>query len=237
MMITEAIVLAGGLGTRLRSKVHQLPKCMAPVAGIPFIDYVIGNLEKGGIQRFVFAVGYLSEPLVKHILSKWSDKIECIFSKEEEPLGTGGAVLQASKYIKNEDFIVCNGDTLFDIDIVELYQFHLNKNAFISVALKHMQNFERYGTVTLNENENIIAFHEKKHMVDGLINAGIYILHLEKWTNMNLPFKFSFETEILEKEVTRRSLYGKIFHDYFIDIGIPEDFLKAQTELLKFKDI
>jgi D-glycero-alpha-D-manno-heptose 1-phosphate guanylyltransferase len=226
----QAVILAGGLGTRLKSEVPDLPKCMAPVAGKPFIDHVIQNLNSQGINKFVFAVGYMHEHIISHLNQHWPT-LDFEYVIEAEPLGTGGAIGFATRKITGDHFLVLNGDTLFSIDYQKFYDLHILNNPFISVALKPMENFVRYGTVDVEKDGRIIAFNEKKASEKGSINGGVYLINTAKFRSFNLPKKYSFEKDILEYYVGREALFGIIFDNYFIDIGIPSDFHKADHDL------
>jgi D-glycero-alpha-D-manno-heptose 1-phosphate guanylyltransferase len=233
-MIKEAIILAGGLGTRLRSVISDLPKCMAPVAGKPFLAYVISYLQKEGIEKFIFSVGYKNEIIIDFIDSQFSPAkggINSQFSIEDKPLGTGGAVKLACTKATEKTVLVVNGDTLFAIDINKLGMFHDMCGADCTLSLKPMQNFDRYGVVELNKDYSIKSFKEKKFYEAGLINGGMYALHSKKFLNEDLPATFSFEKEYLEKYFDKRRMYGVVQDKYFIDIGIPEDYERAQNEL------
>ncbi len=229
-MIKEAIILAGGLGTRLRSVVADVPKCMAPVNGMPFIAFIIDGLQKQGITRFIFSLGYKSESVINFVEEKYK-LLEKIYVIEEEPLGTGGAIKASCKKVKGKDVFVLNGDTLFSINLQELADIHTKQHQVCTLALKPMTNFKRYGAVETNTNSAITAFHEKKFCANGLINGGIYALDAKKFLQEPLPDIFSFEKEYLEKNINNHKLYGIAFDNYFIDIGIPEDYERAQKEL------
>lgn len=230
-MITQAIILAGGLGTRLRSAVPDLPKCMAPVNGKPFIAYVITELQQQGIDSFIFSLGYKSEAIVNFISTHFSN-INFKLSVEEEPLGTGGAIKLACKKATQQNIIVTNGDTLFKVNITALSTLHETENAVCTLALKPMKNFERYGVVEIDETNRISSFKEKQFYKTGLINGGVYALSVNDMLQTNLPEKFSFEKDYLENFYQTKNMKGFIQDDYFIDIGIPNDYLKAQVELI-----
>src|SRR5215213_5947830 len=149
MTIKECIILAGGLGTRLRSAVTDLPKCMAPVAGRPFIAHVIDYLQQEGIQHFIFALGYKNEAFLD-FLSAHLRAGNYTLSVEPEPLGTGGAVKLACTHTTDKNVLVANGDTLFKVRAQQLAAFHQQHNAHCTIALKPMHNFDRYGAVELN---------------------------------------------------------------------------------------
>jgi len=229
-MIKQAIILAGGLGTRLRSVVSDVPKCMAPVAGKPFLHYVIAHLQNNGIQSFIFSVGYKSESIINFIKNDCSG-ISYQFSVEEKPLGTGGAVKFSLEKTTERNILLCNGDTLFKANINELNNFHLLHNSDCTLCLKPMINFDRYGVVELDNDDLIVSFKEKQFYKKGLINGGVYALNAETFINKNLPEKFSFEKDYLEKFVKEEKMFGLIQDAYFIDIGIPEDYERAQKEL------
>jgi D-glycero-alpha-D-manno-heptose 1-phosphate guanylyltransferase len=226
----ECIILAGGLGTRLRSIVTDLPKCMAFVAGKPFISFVVNFLQKEGIEKILFSVGYKHESIIEFINAQYPT-LNIKFSIEEEPLGTGGAIKLACSKATEKSVIVLNGDTLFSININKLTTFHEAQNADCTLSLKPMHNFERYGVVELNEDCSISSFKEKQFYNNGLINGGVYTLNVDRFLNEEHPEKFSFEKDYLEKYFKKRRMYGVIQDEYFIDIGIPEDYEKAQAEL------
>lgn len=229
-MIGEAIILAGGLGTRLRTVVSDIPKCMAPVCGKPFLYYVIAHLVKQGIEKFIFSLGYKSELIIDYLNDQYPG-LNKQYSIEEEPLGTGGAIQLACKLANNKNVLVVNGDTLFKIDVNAVSGFHLNNGAACTLSLKPMLHFNRYGVVELNNDHRITSFKEKQAYDSGLINAGIYALNVQSFLQEELPQVFSFEKEYLEVFYTKRMMYGLAQDAYFIDIGIPEDYKRAQEEL------
>jgi len=228
-MISEVIILAGGLGTRLREAVPELPKCMAPVNGKPFIVYVIEHFQQQGIHNFIFALGYKSEAF-ESLLTSLST-INYQLSTEHEPLGTGGAIKLACSIASSENVLVTNGDTLFKADVQSLSDFHEKKNAYCTLCLKPMQHFERYGVVELDNDNRISSFKEKQWYESGYINGGLYALNKNKFLQEQLPDKFSFEKDYMEKMFKQRQMFGMVQNEYFIDIGIPEDYAKAQVEL------
>jgi D-glycero-alpha-D-manno-heptose 1-phosphate guanylyltransferase len=230
MKIKEAIILAGGFGTRLRPSVPDLPKAMAPVAERPFISYVIDSLRMQGIERFIFSLGYKAEVIIKFLAEEYAT-LDYVFVIEEEPLGTGGAIQLALGEAETNDIVIANGDTLFKIDLAELYALHTKQQAETTLALKQLQDFHRYGAVTIDDENRIKSFHEKKLYKEGLINGGIYIVNKQKFLGRKLPLKFSFEQDYLERSAGEGKFYGCPQSGYFIDIGIPEDFTKAQDDL------
>ena len=230
MEFKEAIILAGGLGTRLRSVVPNLPKCMAPVNSHPFLAYVIDHFKSQGIQKFIFALGYKSEAFEEFLNSKLPGESYQL-SIEKEPLGTGGAIKLACSKAEGKTVIVINGDTLFKINLGKLLSFHHMCAANCTLSLKPMKNFDRYGVVELNKDYSVKNFHEKKHYTEGTINGGVYALHAQKFLAEDLPEKFSFEKDYLEKYYESRRIFGVVQDEYFIDIGIPEDYERAKREL------
>ncbi|MFI3297009.1 MAG: nucleotidyltransferase family protein [bacterium] len=227
----DAIILAGGLGTRLRSVVSEVPKCMAPVRDQPFLYYLLNQFKRYEIDKVILSVGYLSE-----VIYSWIEKegrnypFEFEFSKEDEPLGTGGAIYKALHLATSSNVMIVNGDTFFDINIDDFSQKHISNNSLVSIALKPMVDFDRYGNVTTDGN-TIRAFCEKEYCAKGQINGGIYILNRDYMLSKVFPTKFSFETEFLQPSVEDGKLLGFSFDNYFIDIGIPEDYQRAQIEL------
>ncbi len=229
-MIKEAIILAGGLGTRLRSAVPDLPKCMAPVAGKPFIDHVISYYQQQGISRFVFSLGHRSEVIVEHLAKKYSS-LDYETAIEPEPLGTGGAIRHALQFAVNKTVLALNGDTLFAASVPEIAALHTQKKADCTLALKTMYNTDRYGVVKINVEGRITSFHEKQFYNEATINGGVYALNVESFLALPFEQKFSFEKDFLEKYFAELRFFGVIQQGYFIDIGIPEDYERAQHEL------
>ena len=239
-MVKEAIILAGGFGTRLREALPDLPKCMAPVNGRPFLFYVINYLRMQGIEKFIFSLGYKHEVIEAYLNTEFSTlDFQCLI--EKEPLGTGGAILASCYKASEQTVLVVNGDTIFKVDIEKAFAEHTQHDSDCTLLLKSMENFDRYGMVELNGDNSIRSFKEKQFYESGLINGGVYILNTEQFLAEELTSKFSFEKEYLEKYFETRRIYGAVQDEYFIDIGIPEDFLLAQHELkqpeLNLKDI
>jgi D-glycero-alpha-D-manno-heptose 1-phosphate guanylyltransferase len=230
-MTSECIVLAGGLGTRLRSVVADKPKCMAPLGDHPFLYYLLQYLHQQGITHAVLSLGYLSEQVIS-----WCNSMDLplrvSFTVEPEPLGTGGGILHALPAIEGKEVFIVNGDTYFDVSFAAFQQFHEAHQSPLSLALKPMQQFDRYGSIELDAQQQITAFHEKQFREAGLINGGIYLTSTDFLRSLSLPEKFSFEKEVLEPGAAAGSLYGYISDTYFIDIGIPEDYEAAKKVLV-----
>lgn len=231
-MVKEAIILAGGLGTRLREAVPDLPKCMAPVAGKPFLSYVIDHLRLQGVERFIFSLGYKSEVIEDYLQTEYPT-LEYTSVIEEEPLGTGGAIHFAIQKANTNNIVIANGDTLFKIKLEEVVSVHEAKDSECTLALKPMQHFDRYGVVETDDNNRIVSFKEKQFYENGLINGGVYVLDKEKFLNRTFSSKFSFEKDYLEKFCEEGKFFGSVQDGYFIDIGIPSDYQQAQIDLKK----
>ena len=225
----EAIVLAGGLGTRLRSVVSDLPKPMAPIGDKPFLEYILKYLQKNGITRAILSVGYRWETIKEYFGDKFED-IELIYSVEDEPLGTGGAIKKAMNQVKNSQVYIINGDTFFDVNLKNII---LQDDAKLMLSLKQMNNFDRYGCVESDENSLVTEFTEKGHRESGNINGGIYLASKNIFDIFDLDEKFSFE-EFMQVNFEKLKISVKVFENYFIDIGIPEDYQKAQNEIKNY---
>ena len=224
----EAIVLAGGFGTRLRSVVSNLPKPMAPIGNKPFLGYILKYLQKNGITRVVLSVGYKWETIREYFGNNF-ENIELIYSVEDEPLGTGGAIKKALSLCKEDNVFIINGDTFFDVKLRDL---KLEKDSKIQLSLKSMKNFDRYGCVETNDNGIVTTFTEKGYRKSGNINGGIYLISKNIFNEFDLEEKFSFE-EFMQNNFKQLSISTKVFDNYFIDIGIQEDYLKAQKHFIK----
>ncbi len=224
----EAIILAGGFGTRLRSMIQDIPKPMSPVGGRPFLEYLLRQLSLFGFSRVVLSVGYKSE-VISHYFGHVFENMLLDYCVEDTPLGTGGAIVKALQQTAADDVLVVNGDSILLTSLNEFHEFHLNQPAPISIALKAEKDFDRYGSVSLDGNE-IVRFEEKRNVAEGVFNAGLYWVQASvKDDLLTFPASFSMEKEIFEKQVL--PLSGYVCYDYFIDIGIPGDYTRVQTEL------
>jgi D-glycero-alpha-D-manno-heptose 1-phosphate guanylyltransferase len=228
----EAIVLAGGLGTRLRSVITDVPKPMAPVANRPFLDYILYYLKNQGIDKVVLAVGYKWEVIRDYYKDdRASFGLALDYSVETEPLGTGGAIFKAAAHIGGDSFFIINGDTSFNVPLARLKAFAVKQSAEIALALKKIQNSNRYGSVEHTGHGRIVSFREKKP--DGEpspaeINGGVYFMKKALTKHFTFPEKFSFETDFLQDNLKNIKAFGKTFNSTFIDIGIPDDYYRAQ---------
>ena len=226
----EAIILAGGLGTRLQGVIGAVPKCMAPVNGKPFLSYLFDYLNAQHCTRVILSLGYKHKTVIE-----WLEDQDLFFELdyiiESEPLGTGGGILAAMEECETDHVAVLNGDTLFLTDLKQQMIFHKSNDAAVTLALKEMKNFDRYGAVQANSASLITSFEEKKHQDTGYINGGAYIVSREAFIAMPFAEKFSFEQDYLEKYVKENKFFGFKSDSYFIDIGVPSDYEKAQEDL------
>ena len=229
--MNDVIILAGGLGTRLRHVVSDTQKTMAPVNGRPFLSYIADGLIEKGAEKIVFAVSYHSEQ-IKDFFGNDHKGARILYSEEKEPLGTGGAIKQALELCTSENVFILNGDTFFDVDFPALEKRHSALKADITLSVREVGCRDRSGVVVFDEEGNITAFNEKKAIERGFINGGVYLV--KRSITEKLPDgKFSFETDVMEKLVFRMAALPS--DGYFIDIGVPSDFFRAQTEIpLKF---
>lgn len=219
----EAIILAGGFGTRLSHVVSDVPKPMAPVCGRPFLRFILDDLQKKGVETVVLAVGYKRE-VIQNFFGNTYRGMKLIYSAEDTPLYTGGAIKKALTMCREERVFVINGDTYFDVDLQEMAK----SDAPLVVAVKKLRNFDRYGTVSISESGCITGFHEKQPCTEGYINGGIYYLSRDLLEKQKAE-AFSFEKEVLEKVYQELTVAAYPSDGYFIDIGIPEDYYTAQT--------
>jgi D-glycero-alpha-D-manno-heptose 1-phosphate guanylyltransferase len=224
----EAIILAGGMGTRLQSLVSDVPKCMAPVAGKPFLYYLLAMLEKAGFGHIILSLGYKHEA-IEEWLDTLSFSMRISFVIEKELLGTGGAVRYALSQAEEPAVFILNGDTFLGADYAGMLELHQQTNAIATLALKRMEKFNRYGVVEVEETSHrILRFLEKQDCESGLINGGTYLI--KKGALDSFPDKFSLEKGFFETKVSDSILSGFLSDGYFIDIGIPEDYIRAQKD-------
>lgn len=229
-MMYDVVILAGGLGTRLRSVVSDVPKCMAPVGGRPFLDWILKWTGLFDVNRIVLSLGYMSNVVTDWIESEHRfSHVPIDWVIEETPLGTGGGIRLALSKTTTGHAVVLNGDTFFDVNLDALSAYSETSCSPVTVALKPMTDFERYGSVILDGNGRITSFNEKGYCEKGLINGGVYCIDTSCGLLTDKPEKFSFEKEVLEPLSGKGFLSGFVSDGAFIDIGIPEDWELAQT--------
>ncbi|HWR36301.1 MAG TPA: nucleotidyltransferase family protein [Clostridia bacterium] len=233
---TPAVILAGGLGTRLRSVYHSGPKSMAPVGGRPFLEYLLMQLKNCGVREVILCVGFK-----RSYIQRWAGKgrrwgLDLHYSVEGEPKGTAGALSLAADKIGKRSFLLLNGDSIVDCDIATMVSAHRQRRALVTMALPAVSHSGRYGSVRLDNDGCVRAFVEKQARGDAdvtqssLINGGVYVFEPEVLDLIPQGRQVSLEKEILPSLVGDRFLGFKTT-GYFIDIGVPEDFTRAQSEL------
>lgn len=220
----QAIILAGGLGTRLRGVVHDVPKPMAPVLNKPFLEYILEELNNNGFTKIVLAVGYKHEVIENYFGDQYKN-IKLIYSVEDTPLGTGGCIKKAIKLLDDEYVYIINGDTMFRIDYSKM-----STNKDVMIACKYLDLFDRYGKVIINEVGRITSFKEKEPNQTGYFNGGIYLFRRNLFDSYSFNDKFSLEKDLFEKYIEQLYIEAYKSTDYFIDIGIPEDYFKASED-------
>lgn len=225
----QAIILAGGLGTRLRGVVSDRPKSMALIHNRPFLSYQFDYLIEQGIRRVVLSTGYLGETIESYYGDAYHD-LTLQYVREEEPMGTGGGLLLASRKLTGNTFML-NGDSLFNIPLKELEEAKHQHHPSVVIALREVEDAGRYGQVETSSENRIIAFREKNPGAGaGSINGGVYLMEAE-WLHSVAPSeKFSLEKEVFAARASQEFFMGIPFNHYFIDIGIPEDYRRACDE-------
>jgi len=226
----KAIVLAGGLGTRLSGIVSDIPKPMASVGARPFLEYLLDYLVEQGAEQAVLAVSHKWEVIREHFGESYRG-IPLSYSVEGEPLGTGGAIRQALETLPDDEVIVLNGDTLFHIDLEAFSTAHHRGKALLTIALKQVAECGRFGHVNISGSGVITEFQEKSTNGPGWINGGIYMLNRRLLDDFPMPVKFSFEQDLIEPNISRIRPLAFQSDAYFIDMGIPEDYRRAQSEI------
>lgn len=229
----EAIILAGGLGTRLASRLRGVPKPMAPVAGRPFLSILLAQLQRSGCIRVLLSVGHLHQTIRNRFGASFHG-MALDYVVEDAPLGTGGALRAALQQAREECVLALNGDTFLQIDYAALLAFHARSGAPLTLSIAHQQVIARYGGV-LVQNGRVVAFQEKGRTGPGWINAGVYVLNRNLSWPPSLPEKFSFETDFLIPEAARTAVAAYPVEGCFIDIGVPEDLDRAQTVLADYE--
>ena len=224
----DVVILCGGLGKRLRPVVFGQPKVLAKIGERTFMDILIDNLLMHGFKNIILSVGYLKEQIKNHYDKNLDYTIA--FSEEEEPLGTGGALKKAKTLIRNNPFMVMNGDSICNVDFRSFFDFHVEKEALLSIVLVRSKTAQDYGSVILDDSQRIIDFNEKiagRSRSENIINAGVYLMEKDIFSYMPEQNRFSLEYELFPRIINNRC-YGFVTESGFIDIGTPERYEKAK---------
>lgn len=222
----EAIVLAGGFGTRLRQVVADLPKPLAPVAGRPFLAIVLEQLRAQGFTEAMLAVGYRHEA-IRGAFGERFGALRLSYSVEDKPLGTGGAIQLAARACSGHDVFVLNGDSFAELDFAAMRAAHHRAAARLTVSAVEVADASRYGRL-LVEDSRLVGFAEKGSAGPGLINAGVYLMRRDLLETLGLPEAFSFELDVLAARLQELRPWVHRASGRFIDIGVPEDYARAQ---------
>lgn len=228
----QAIILAGGFGTRLQSVVKDVPKPMAPIQDKPFLFYLISYLKSQGFTDIIISVGYLRNIIEEYFGNNFLG-INIKYAIEEEPLGTGGAILNSLSLVEcDQPLFILNGDTFFKVNYLDFLTCYQEAKASFAIVLNNAEDSSRYGIVEIDKNGYVTGFKEKSTEVNsGLINSGIYLINPESFKRYSMPKKFSFERDFLIKYLDNIKMYAFKSGGYFIDIGIPTDYQKSQQEI------
>lgn len=219
-----AVILAGGFGTRLRSVVSDKPKVLAEVLGKPFLAYLIKQISSAGIRKVVFCTCYMAEK-IQNFFGDTYGSLHIMYSREDEPLGTGGALKLALPYLSSDIILVMNGDSYTEIDLSSYVNWFFQKNCEASLLLTKVLDTTRYGSVTINNNENITAFEEKGTSSGaGWVNAGVYLMRKSLVASMPSGQPYSLEYELFPS-LDEKQLCGFCCEGRFIDIGTPESYV------------
>ena len=224
----KAVLLVGGMGTRLRAVVPSAPKPLAKVGNRPFLELLVRQLRNQGVRRLVMSTGYLADQIEQKFQNGRDLDVQIEYSREPQPLGTAGAVKFAQVYLQQEmDFLVMNGDSFMEVDFGQLVRFHRAHNAMVSMAVRTVPDAQRYGTVRLDSDSRVTGFAEKAGVAaPGLVNAGIYVFRREVLDAIP-EGPASLEKDIFPG-LLKQGVYGLEQHGMFIDIGTPEDYARAQ---------
>ena len=226
----RAIVLAGGLGTRLAPVTGEIPKPLVLVGSRPFLEYLLDYLIEQGVEGVILAVSYKWEAIRDHFGYTYRS-MYLDYSVENEPLGTGGAIRKALHVLQEDEVVVLNGDTLFPVDLDSLSNTHRNGKAWLSIAVKKLTDCARFGRVEVKSSGVITRFMEKSTGGPGWINGGVYMLNRRLFTEFPMPARFSFEKDLVERNVERIHPMAFFSNTYFIDIGVPEDYERVRRQL------
>jgi D-glycero-alpha-D-manno-heptose 1-phosphate guanylyltransferase len=228
----NALILAGGFGKRLQSVVHDVPKPMAPVAGKPFLAHLLDYLSEHGFTEVTLSLHYLPEKISAYFGAHYRN-ISIQYVIEDTPLGTGGAILYALNSIRSthSPLFILNGDTFVQVNYRAMYQQHIKRQRFMTMAVTEVDDCSRYGEVLL-AGEQLVNFQAAGAARRGFINAGVYLLSTDGLETFTLPKQFSFEQDFLYQPAVLSQMDYFMTDDFFIDIGIPEDYHRFCGEML-----
>jgi D-glycero-alpha-D-manno-heptose 1-phosphate guanylyltransferase len=226
----EAIVLAGGKGTRLAGHLDGRPKPMADIGGRPFLELLLERLASQGVRRIILSVGYLGDTIRRHFGDSYQG-LDICYAVEETPLGTGGAIKNALQSATHSDVFVVNGDTFLKLDYRSMFAAHRAAATMFTMAVREVPDVARYGAIVTDAAGIIQVFGEKLAAGKGFINTGTYLLNRKLFEPFDLPETFSVESEFLAVHLNAIRPLAFKTSGYFIDIGIPEDLAKARREL------
>jgi len=231
--MVEAVVLAGGLGTRLRPLVNEVPKPMAPINGRPFRELLLEYWIDQGVRRFVISVGYLAGRIREHFGTRWRTA-DVLYAEEAQPLGTGGGLLLATRHAQSADILVMNGDSFFAVDLAELSNFHSVRRADWTFSLFRSHDVRRYLSLGVTEDGQVQSLSSKPGDAGALVNGGVYLVR--RAALETLPWRpgqhFSLESDLLPHALQAYwRMFGREFGGQFIDIGVPEDYRRAGSLL------
>ena len=227
----EAIILAGGQGTRLRDVVPDLPKPMAPVAGRPFLEILIGSLARKGVTRAIISVGYMADKIRSHFGSRFAD-IDIAYAIEEVPLGTGGGLRLAMQEACLDHVFIFNGDTFLDLDLAAVEAQWQQRRRPLIVG-RMVSESARYNCLQV-ETGRVVGFSDKGAIGNGIINAGCYVFDARQFDRIPCGHAFSIEADYLPREVGDNPFDLFLSNETFIDIGVPEDYERAQSMLAEY---
>lgn len=227
----EAIILAGGFGTRLQSVVADVPKSMAPIGGKPFLEILLNTLAAKGFTKIVLSLGYMSDKITSHFGTHFSG-MQLDYVIDPRQLGTGGATQNALSHCEEDHVFIFNGDTFLDLEVSQVEEKWLSHHRPIMVV-RHVPETSRYGRVKV-DGERVILFSEKGESGPGLINAGCYLFPKKLLDNHARGESFSLENEYLATAVQACRFDVFETEGHFLDIGIPADYERAQIELCKW---
>lgn len=223
----DVVILCGGKGQRLRGVIDDRPKVMAEINGRPFLDFIIEYVLSFGLKRFILCSGYQAE----YIDAYYSNRklpFELILSRENTPLGTGGALKNAQKLIKSTNLIVLNGDSFCRVNLKKFYEFHIERHSFLSIVAAQTENSEDFGSLSIDNSARITAFQEKTQELNAFVNAGLYIFKKEVLSLIPLGRAISLEYDFFPKFISK-GIYGFVTEEPLIDIGTPQRYERAKA--------